>query len=96
MRAFIEDQLAQRRSGRPDRGSILADALNGPSGVAPMGRSNIRRLREGGSPLRPKLTPRFRGVADMAGLAGRPIRSRTRTFAPELTVPLPCLPYFLN
>src|ERR1700738_133145 len=36
MRALVEDQVAQRRGGRPDRGSILADALNGPSGVAPM------------------------------------------------------------
>jgi hypothetical protein len=32
MRALVEDQVAQRRGGRPDRGRILADALNGPSG----------------------------------------------------------------
>src|SRR6266404_6063192 len=27
--ALIEDQVAQRRGGRPDRGGILADALHG-------------------------------------------------------------------
>src|SRR3979409_2490381 len=36
MRALIEDQLAQRRGGRADRGCVLADALDGPAGVAPM------------------------------------------------------------
>src|ERR1700722_21024547 len=36
MRALIEDQLAQRRGGRPDYGCILADWLDGPAGVAPM------------------------------------------------------------
>src|ERR1700726_1167991 len=36
MCAFIQDQVAQRGGGRPDRGSILADALDGPAGVAPM------------------------------------------------------------
>ncbi len=36
MHAFVEDQIAQRRSGRPDCGGLLADALDGPAGMAPM------------------------------------------------------------
>src|SRR5258708_5582953 len=46
MRALIEDQVAQRRGGRPDRGGILADTLDGPAGVAPMtGRHVLRHGR---------------------------------------------------
>ena len=36
MRSLIEDQVAQRGGGRPDHGGILADALDGPTSVAPM------------------------------------------------------------
>src|SRR6202047_3325989 len=43
MRAFIEDQVAQRRGGRPDHGGILADALDGPAGVAPMTGCHVLR-----------------------------------------------------
>ncbi len=46
MRAFIEDQVAQRGGGRPDRGGLLADALDGPAGVAPMTGRHV--LRDGG------------------------------------------------
>lgn len=46
VRALVEDQVAQRRGGRPDRGSILADALDGPAGVAPMAGGHV--LRHGG------------------------------------------------
>src|SRR5258708_20992921 len=46
MRALIEDQVAQRRGGRPDRGGILADALDGPAGIAPMTGRHV--LRHGG------------------------------------------------
>lgn len=35
--------MAQRRGGRPDDGGILADALNGPSGVAPMTGGHVLR-----------------------------------------------------
>ena len=45
MRAFIEDQLAKRRGGRPDRGGVLADALDGPAGVAPMTGGHVPRHR---------------------------------------------------
>src|SRR5262245_64243895 len=43
MRSFIENQVAQRRGGRPDRGGLLADALDGPAGVAPMTGCHVLR-----------------------------------------------------
>src|ERR1700730_13668352 len=43
MRALIEDQFAQRRGGRPDQGGVLADALDGPAGVAPMAGCHVLR-----------------------------------------------------
>src|ERR1700687_5549103 len=45
MCAFIQDQVAQRGGGRPDRGCILADALDGPAGVAPMTGCHVLRHR---------------------------------------------------
>src|SRR5581483_7517851 len=47
MRALIEDQVAQRGGGRPDRGCILADALDGPAGVAPMTGGHVFRHGRG-------------------------------------------------
>jgi hypothetical protein len=47
MRAFIKDQLTQRRGGRPDRSAILAAEFDGPAGVTPMtGRQVIRHRRK--------------------------------------------------
>ncbi|MCA6105541.1 hypothetical protein J6525_45760 [Bradyrhizobium sp. WSM 4400] len=46
VRPLIEDQVAQRRGGRPDRGGLLANALDGPAGVAPMTGRHV--FRHGG------------------------------------------------
>lgn len=41
--AFIQDQVAQCRGGTSDDGCILADALDGPAGVAPMTGGHVLR-----------------------------------------------------
>src|SRR5579883_189454 len=46
VRALVEDEVAQRAGRRADRGGVLADARDGPAGVAAMARCHV--LRHGG------------------------------------------------
>lgn len=44
MRGLVENEVAQRAGRRPDRGGVLADARDGPAGVAPMTGGHVLRL----------------------------------------------------
>ncbi|KTW14586.1 hypothetical protein SA9_12375, partial [Staphylococcus warneri] len=46
VRAHVENEVAQSAGRRPDRGSVLSDARDGPAGVAPMAGGHV--LRHGG------------------------------------------------
>src|SRR5699024_11508081 len=46
VRALVENEVAQSAGRRPDRGSVLSDARDGPAGVAPMAGGHV--LRHGG------------------------------------------------
>jgi hypothetical protein len=41
MRLVLEDQLAQGGGGWPDQGRVLADAVDGPVGMAAMARRHV-------------------------------------------------------
>lgn len=44
VRALVENEVAQRAGRRVDRGGVLADAHDGPAGVAAMAGGHVLRL----------------------------------------------------